>query len=192
MKCSFDKICATAETAKNADSEESIKKVKVLMVSPSSSSMGSDKCESKSEVDQASNKHHEPQQSQYEHQNVAHEWEAVLVTCDGGKWTAKKQDEIFTQHQQSFHERLPLNMPCQASAFKDHDYELAKEIMQGMHDQMKHLMVSGSPKSFVLKFKNANHFFVRFDGVTDHINLLNHMHVPTFQFDDGDVHVCSY
>ena len=83
-------------------------------------------------------------------------------------------------------------MPCQASAFKDCDYELAKEIMQGMHDQMKHLMVSGNPKSFVLKFKNANHFFVRFDGVTDHINLLNHMRVPTFQFDDGDVHVCSY
>ena len=74
MKCSFDKICATTETAKNADSEESIKKEEVLMVSPSSSSMGSDKCESKSEVDQASNKHHEPQQSQYEHQNMAHEW----------------------------------------------------------------------------------------------------------------------
>ena len=74
VKCSFDKICATAETAKNADSEESIKKVKVLMVSPSSSSMGSDNHESKLEVDQASNKHHEPQQSQYEHQNMAHEW----------------------------------------------------------------------------------------------------------------------
>jgi len=38
VKCSFDKICATAETAKNADSEESIKKEEVLMVSPSSSS----------------------------------------------------------------------------------------------------------------------------------------------------------
>ena len=149
MKCSFDKICATTVTAKNADSEESIKNEEVLMVSPSSSSMGSDNHESKLEVDQASNKHHEPQQSQYEHQNMAHEWEAVLVTCDGGKWTAKKQDEIFTQHQQSFHERLPLNMPCQASAFKDQYYELAKEIMQGMHHQMKHLMVSGNPKSFV-------------------------------------------
>ena len=60
VKCSLDEICAATETAKNADSEESIKKVKVLMVSPSSSSMGSDNCESKSEVDQASNKHHEP------------------------------------------------------------------------------------------------------------------------------------
>ena len=32
VKCTFDEICATAETAKNAEREESIKREKVLMV----------------------------------------------------------------------------------------------------------------------------------------------------------------